>query len=450
MLRSRFLLSLLFCSPSLFADGVVIRPAGPTTRTPVEIRYFSPCPIGDVYSVSVTGNVVKLHFEGVFCAVDPPIAGARGVLLPTLLATGEYRVEVTAGATDAIRASTTFVVRNADPNAPFEVHPFAVPGHLLDRPRVRISRTQANSPLCFENSCRLFAGGVEVADKRVDAEGNLWFTPPPHEPGLVSIEVRRAGDPALAMAGALYYFDRSAPAPVSVFEPILFPIVTSTPGANGSLWRTEAAILNPKPWFVESYNEILPFHCIDYPCGERLAAGERVAFEGGDYPRGVALLVPRNEAPALSFALRARDVSRQAEDFGTAIPVVREHDMYFNRMMTMLDVPVEPRYRVKARVYALPPADLAGVMTVAFVTIVRADGTRTETPLMLQRDCTTLTCAQTPLYAELDLPPGAAGERVDVYVDGMQESLSWSFITVTNNDTQQVTIVTPDGKGGRP
>jgi hypothetical protein len=42
----------------------------------------------------------------------------------------------------------------------------------------------------------------------------------------------------------------------------------------------------------------------------------------------------------------------------------------------------------------------------------------------------------------LDLP-AATLARVDVRVDGPAEALTWGFITVTNNATQQVTTVTP-------
>jgi hypothetical protein len=68
----------------------------------------------------------------------------------------------------------------------------------------------------------------------------------------------------------------------------------------------------------------------------------------------------------------------------------------------------------------------------------------------VRRDCTA-SCDAIPWYAELDLSPGAENERVNVYVSiGGYESPAWAFASVTNNETQQVTIVTANGEGGRP
>lgn len=52
-------------------------------------------------------------------------------------------------------------------------------------------------------------------------------------------------------------------------------------------------------------------------------------------------------------------------------------------------------------------------------------------------------CPEMPLYGELDLPATTTLGRIDVRIDGPDEALTWGFITVTNNDTQQVTTVTP-------
>jgi len=46
------------------------------------------------------------------------------------------------------------------------------------------------------------------------------------------------------------------------------------------------------------------------------------------------------------------------------------------------------------------------------------------------------------------LPSGAEDEFVDIYVTPYFSLSAWAFVSVTNNETQQVTIVTPDGEGG--
>ena len=52
---------------------------------------------------------------------------------------------------------------------------------------------------------------------------------------------------------------------------------------------------------------------------------------------------------------------------------------------------------------------------------------------------------------DIDYQALSADERAQVYIQiGGRETPAWAFASVTNNDTQQVTIVTADGAGGRP
>lgn len=154
----------------------------------------------------------------------------------------------------------------------------------------------------------------------------------------------------------------------------------------------------------------------------------------------MALLVPRPEADLLSFGLRVRDVSRQAEGFGSEIPVVRERNLITDRPIELLDVPLDPRYRVKVRIYALDPILVDNRVTIT-VRDPETRAVRSEQRLILTRDCQA--CPNLPSYAELDLPPGTRNERVLISIDGPAGAPSWAFATVTNNDTQQVTIVSP-------
>jgi hypothetical protein len=70
----------------------------------------------------------------------------------------------------------------------------------------------------------------------------------------------------------------------------------------------------------------------------------------------------------------------------------------------------------------------------------------------MHRSCSgAASCASTPWYAEIDLPVRGDDERANLYVTPPAGAgLAWAFATVTNNETQQVTVVTPDGKGGEP
>ncbi len=446
MVAPGVLLFLLLLSPLLHGQGVYVFPPGPDSNTTIDIRVPLYCP-GPI-SASVAGSVIHVRVEDAAdqCG-EPPFLRPFGVKVGPL-PPGQYRVEVDAGRLD--RRTTTFVVRNAGPKA-FRVAPFAIPSTGEPRLPVRITNAPGEAPLCPGGQCTIRVGEIVVAQKRVEANGDVVFDAPPHAPGVVDVTIRRPGGGAdVTVRAALYYFDRGAPPDMSVFERVLFPVLFDAPGANGSLWRSEAAILNPRPWFVETYNDIQPIVCIAPPCGERVAPGQFLRWSGGSYPQGVALLVPRGEADELAFSLRVRDLSRAAEGFGTEVPVVREADMFRNAGMTLLDVPLDSRYRVKIRAYVFDPLHVQTGGAVG-VLIVRSDGTRTRLRADLRRrNCAAGSCAATPLYGELDLPAGREGARADIYLSTPDDALSWAFASVTNNGTQQVTLVTPDGFGGPP
>jgi hypothetical protein len=115
--------------------------------------------------------------------------------------------------------------------------------------------------------------------------------------------------------------------------------------------------------------------------------------------------------------------------------------MYAGPFM-LLDVPLERGYRAKLRVYAYDAPGGA-----ASVTITRPGGVSETSYPGLVRVCTGAACH---FYTELDLPAvDGDGVRADVEVQVGDAALAWGFITVTNDTTQQVTVVTPGGKGGR-
>ncbi|HEX2059390.1 MAG TPA: hypothetical protein VHK90_01485 [Thermoanaerobaculia bacterium] len=425
-------------------SAVYVVPAGPDSATPVEIVASLWCEPGPA-TVTILGKVIKVHFaaSGQLCG-DPPFLLPYRAKVPSLLAPGQYRVEVTYGATDAVVASTSFAVRDADPL--YEVHPFVVEMNPGDT-EVRI---YDGIQSCVPQSCAIRVGDGALLTPRVDGD-DIVFDAPPGNAGVHDVTMVRNQGGDVTLPAALAYVNFNASPDLSIFERILFPVLSKTPGANGSDWRTELAVSNPRPWVIETYNfiERPVFPCVEGPCADRLTPGRFLRFSGGTFPNGHALLVPRNEAEDVAFSLRVRDVSRVAEGFGTEIPVVRERELYRNVELTLLDVPLDPRYRAKLRLYAFDPF-LTNAGPGAVITIVRANGARSEVHVPLARTCAPKECPSTPMYAAYDFPAGTEGERVDVYVAMPPEALTWGFVSVTNNTTQQVTIVTPAGSGGEP
>jgi hypothetical protein len=436
----------LACTPALLAQSwgrVAVIPAAPTTTTPVTLAWVSWCTREYQFNVEKRDGAIHLDVIGDGLCGDPPITHTWYVPIGTLEA-GSYRLTHSMSGNPAVYESGFIHVRNAAPG-PFEIHPGAVrtnPSGL----RMRIERRDewgTPESLCWDPQCSnvvIRVGGVVATNVRPALDGSAWFDAPPHAAGLVDVRVERKDAAALVYPAAVLYFDSPD---AGGFERILFPVLFSAKGANGSDWRSEAVVSNPNEWFVENYNTIDSLVCVTFPCGERLSPGSYARLTGPSFTRGAVLLVPRAEADNLSFALRIRDVSREAEGFGTEVPVVRESAMMANRPATLLDVPLDPRYRVKLRIYGYDewPSDTPD----ASVEIID--------PLTRERKgrhYVRMTLLDTHRYGELDLPAGAEGERVAIYVYAPQDMPVWAFASVTNNTTQQVTLVTPAGGKSSP
>ena len=108
---------------------------------------------------------------------------------------------------------------------------------------------------------------------------------------------------------------------------VLLPIVLQSPvaGAFGSLWASRVTILNVSdhPFFVTGFSPPCGFDSCVQP---ELAPGLTTALSPGnvvgDVP-GTFLLVDATEHSNLKVELRVQDLSRQADTWGTEIPVNR-------------------------------------------------------------------------------------------------------------------------------
>jgi hypothetical protein len=418
------LCTLLFAS-AVQAAQAHVAPLGPTSVTPVEVHYVSPC-LARGHSVTRDGSLIRVTALDPQCVQVLPIPFVDEVQLPELLPPGEYSVEVRLEGSAEVVAGTEFVVRNGGPQ-PFEVHPFAVSEGVP----VRMTGVTCDEADCSDITVR--AGGEPVESLTVDGDGAIWFTLPQLDQGLADVTVEKSD--FISISPTALYVSHHPEEELDVYERILFPVLFDADGAFGSKWRSEATVSNPRPWYVWNYTTFGPEPCIEGDCGRTIPPKDFVKH-GGGYPRGKLLWVPRPEAPDLALALRVRDVSRQAEGFGTQVPVVREKDMVHGSLIQLLDVPLDPRYRVKVRIYMIDPV-LAPFLGGA-VTIPRGD-TRLDLPFTLTRQ----DARNEPYYAEVDLPQGAVGERVRVEIRLPLDAIGWAFASVTNNETQQVTIVAP-------
>jgi len=239
---------------------------------------------------------------------------------------------------------------------------------------------------------------------------------PPHAPGTVDVAVTAGGLTRIIRAG-LTYFDPNAPADPQIFEPLLFPIAFNGPGAFGTQWRTANDII-----YTNGVWQRDPV-C---PCP---TDGDGRAGIARTSPAGVIVYAIRGGAhPAGTSYIR--DLTRNPGGIPTQVPLAHESD--FKERWTIYDVPVDPKkYRTTLRVWSL---DRPLKMTVFYGGFLFGGSFEVQTS------------ADEPHFAQVDLTAALKNAPVTTFNFGATAGTferSWAMVNVTNNETQEVTILTP-------
>lgn len=221
-------------------------------------------------------------------------------------------------------------------------------------------------------------------------------------------------------------------------ERVLIPVYSAQmQGAYGSVWTTELVIRNGGSEQV-SY---LPLHCV-VPCfGPKALAPGRSVHEDAVFPSTVGHDLRLSGLDNVHFSLRVRDLSRRAESAGVEIPVVREHELRGD--IVLPSVPIDDRFRHTLRVYDLSTVDASAVRLRVYefngsVPVLddiielrpRQDPTVPSQIALGSLDSTY------PILRTLD----EARFEIESVTPGMR---IWAFVSSTNNETQEVTIITP-------
>lgn len=287
-------------------------------------------------------------------------------------------------------------------------------------------------------------GGVEAQVHFVDST-LLEVTTPAHAAGTVdvTVEQRDGSDPnQFTLKNGFTFVDE----PLAAYEPILFPIfMPPIPGAFGSEFHTEARVIAKTPG-VNLFGLDMGCTLIDPPIipTNPFAIGteERVLPTTCSQSVGRIFYVPPFDGNKVAASLRVSDVTRQAESHGVEIPVVRRTDFRTDDIM-LLNVPIDRRYRNTLRIYGLNRGHYFMHVTFNGRThnVTLSPGSDIFTPAFA-------TFTDFPLPEQLE--PGQKSITVRVGVmsgnDGLpiQNMPFWAFISVTNNDTQHITTITPN------
>ncbi len=275
-------------------------------------------------------------------------------------------------------------------------------------------------------------GGVWSASATVVDDQTLVTVTPEHLPGIVNIrlfqsDVYLSTDLTFEFVG---HPDR---------EQFLLPVfIEPVKGAYGSEFRTDLHGLNAggnqllEVWGLETSCRTTPPIC-------NWLADPMVFLEPGRFSADIAdygpyqtgtpgrfIEVPRQQKDDLSLSLRVYDTSRSAENFGTEIPVVRTTDFY-RKSFGLAGVPLDARFRNTLRLYATGP-------TTVYL-LVGNDAHQIE-----------LRAGEhvfDPAYAQFTAFPAGSG-TIHVLAAGKENGPAvWGFITVTNNETQHITTISP-------
>lgn len=239
-------------------------------------------------------------------------------------------------------------------------------------------------------------------------------------------------------------------------EKILIPITPAPAfGAHGSIWENDLVITNmgDTPVTVFGYS---PINCPVEPCSTipQPIPPRTTIFTGsgseGCGVEGLLLTTDPSSAEKLAFTLRSRDRSRDERSWGAVVPVVRS-SAWFSTPFSIVDVPLTSRFRATLRIYDGDPTTTPAVRVRYFAVHPTAQGAPADTFLSettpsfaLPPESSRNRC---PGYSQIALsldPSIVSAGRIRITVeplDGRREY--WAFVSVTNNDTQEVTIIAP-------
>lgn len=227
------------------------------------------------------------------------------------------------------------------------------------------------------------------------------------------------------------------PFPESDYERILIPLlVPPARGAFGALFETSLTVSTK---FPQTYVDVhgLRADCLLLTCTGPVEDSTTVGYENEGIPAdkvhydgtpGRFLYVRKDQLPNLYAHLRVRDTTRETFNLGTELPLVRSAQFAAERVFLRNDFP-EDGYRSSLRIYAPQP-------TVVHMRLKGRNGRVDEHVLQLAAGAT----IYDPAFAYF----GAFPERgwLTVTIDAETGPI-WAFMTLTNNETQMITLITP-------
>lgn len=294
----------------------------------------------------------------------------------------------------------------------------------------------------------VFVDVLEVSDQQLNV------TTPVHPSGVVDVTISIPGRPDVVVEDGFTFVDDIESPYELVLLPLYFP--GTLPGAFDTQWSTDLWIHNGGSEGISIADRVCPDSA---PCppvipvSRGLEAGHSLHnptefFRPARTNLSQILYVSNQGANDVSFGLRVADTSRHALNGGTDLPVVREGEL-LTRTTQLHNVPMDnSTFRLLLRVYDLSYSEAQ--FAVRFYPATHED----PKPSIYSLTLTAKTPRQGPFraeaaYAELDIAqllnlrlawPQVARIEIEPLTPG---SRYWGFVSLTNNETQLVTLITP-------
>ena len=299
---------------------------------------------------------------------------------------------------------------------------------------------------------RVFFGETE-GTVRDAGNSQIVVTTPPHAGGAVDVTVRTGDGRTGTLPNGFTYVSNAEAA----YEMWLLPVYLDAPllGANGSRWETDLWLRNDNATEVA---QIAPWPCPDdglactavFPNTYAMTPDETLHNLAAFFrPPNVSIArlvyVSRNAAANVSANLRLADTSRNTLDGGTEVPIVREGDLATG-ITTLHNVVLNASSRTLLRIYDV--SSLGSLFLVqVFPENVSKDAARALATFQIgTTQPETGEFRTVPGIAEFDVAsrvsPNAGPLRITVRPLNSGRRY-WAMVSMTNNTTNHVTLVTP-------
>jgi hypothetical protein len=236
-----------------------------------------------------------------------------------------------------------------------------------------------------------------------------------------------------------------------VYSRVLIPVHVGTsvplPGANGSLWVSYLTAYNANETPATIAQE--PGPCGVGNCAQTVWPPHAIVSPFGGGHRGAFMNIQAADETLIKFNLRIQDISRLDRSWGVELPVVTKSE-YSATAIDLLDIPLNSQFRQTTRIYDYDAAAPRVMVRVFPMDTARSTMLLGEKEVQLAPAETLPRQLRTfPSYAQLGEIatefPGAAGEeRVRLQIRPLVPgTLIWAFTSITHNESQHVTVVTP-------